>query len=112
MNIKYLPLLLCLVFLIPNIHANEFEWSEEDVAVWNKAIKRVITTPPCCGACPLLRMSDGKKIYDYLSNKNSTPEGAELFKKYDDKILEAVKFFDPERSEDWTKLFQLKENKP
>lgn len=90
----------------------EFDWSTEDRAVWNKAIKRVITTPPCCGACPLLRMEDGNKIYGYLTQQNPTPEGRELFEKYDEKILEAVKYFDPGRSHVWTQRFIKKENRP
>ena len=112
MNIGKFPVLLFSIFLSVSISkASDFDWSTKDKEVWNKAIKRVITTPPCCGACPILRMEDGHKIYGYLTDRESIPEGKSLFEKYNEKILEAVKYFDPDRSQAWTQLFIKKEKK-
>ncbi len=102
---------ICLVLLALLIHSPRAlfsqggDWSSEDRAIWNKAVKRVVTTPPCCGACSVLRMDDAKKIYSYVTNNQITPEGAALFEKHKEAILAAVKYYDQQRYQAWSQRF-------
>lgn len=103
---------LAMILLTSSISfAQRTEWSAEDKAIWNKAVKRVVTTPPCCGACAVLRMDDAKKIYGFVTRDAVTPEGAELFERHKKTILDAVKFFDKDRYGAWEKLFIKKGDK-
>lgn len=110
LRLNRLSLIFLSLLTLP-LFAQSSEWSKEDRAVWNKAVKRVVTTPPCCGACAVLRMDDAKKIYGYITHDDITSDGAELFERHKETILEAVKFFDQERYGAWTKLFLKKEEK-
>ena len=42
------------------------DWTTEDKETWKKAIERVVTTPPCCGACSVLEMREGRKAYPHV----------------------------------------------
>lgn len=97
------------LFVASVSHAENTPLTVLDKETWNKAIKRVITTPPCCGACPVLKMEDGRLIFDYLSGKSESPHGRMLFEENKEKILDAVKYFDASRYEIWSKLFLDKE---
>ena len=101
--------LVAAILFAAALQAGEFDGSRIDSGVWNRAIKRVITTPPCCGACPVLRMKDGSKIYGYVTGKDPNAEGRNLFEKHKDKILEAVKFIDPEEYGKWSNAAPAKE---
>lgn len=77
------------------------EWSVEDKETWKKAVKRVVTTPPCCGACPVLSMRDGRKAYQYVAGENKSDDGAKIYQEHEKKFLEAFQFLNPSRYHHW-----------
>lgn len=77
------------------------EWTTEDKEIWKKAVKRVVTTPPCCGACSVLSMNEGRKAYRYVTGEEKSAEGGKIYSEHKNRILEAFHYFNPERFEHW-----------
>jgi hypothetical protein len=86
------------------------EWTAEDRETWKKAVKRVVTTPPCCGACAVVSISDGRKAYKYIAGEEKSEEGAEIYKEHDKRFLEAFQFLNPSRYQHWFGKKQKEKN--
>ena len=77
------------------------DWTAEDKETWKKAVKKVVTTPPCCGACSVLSMSEGRKAYKYVVGEEKTDEGEKVYKEHEKRLLDAFKYFNPSRYQHW-----------
>lgn len=87
------------------------EWTAEDKETWKKAVKRVVTTPPCCGACPVLSIREGRKAYQHVTGENKSDDGAKIYQEHEKKFLEAFQFLNPSRYHHWFGNRQKGENK-
>ncbi len=76
-------------------------WSPEDMETWKKAVKRVVTTPPCCGACSVLSMNEGRKAYKYISGEDKSDDAQKIYKDHEKKLLDAFRYFNPNRYQYW-----------
>lgn len=83
------------------LRASAQDWSPEDKETWKKAVKRVVTTPPCCGACSVLSMNDGRKAYKYVAGEEKSDEGQKIYKEHEKKLLDAFRYFNPSRYQYW-----------
>lgn len=90
--------------------AADQEWTAEDKEIWKKAVKRVVTTPPCCGACSVVTMSDGRKAYKYVAGEEKSEDGAKVYKEHEKRFLEAFQFLNPARYQHWFGKNQKEEN--
>ena len=81
--------------------ASARQWTSEDKEIWKKAVKRVVTTPPCCGACSVLSMNEGREAYRYITGEDNSPEAEKAYKDHEKKFLEAFRYFNPSRYEYW-----------
>jgi hypothetical protein len=77
------------------------DWTAEDKEVWKKAVKRVVTTPPCCGACSLLGMNEGRKAYKHITGEDRSSEAEKIYNDHEKKLVEAFRYFNPSRYEYW-----------
>lgn len=77
------------------------DWTAEDKETWKKAVKRVVTTPPCCGACSVLSMNEGRKAYKYVAGEERSEEGEKVYKEHEKRLLEAFQFLNPIRYQYW-----------
>jgi hypothetical protein len=77
------------------------DWTNEDKETWKKAVKRVVTTPPCCGACSVLEIREGRQAYKYITGEDSSKEAEKIYKDHETKLLEAFRYFNPSRYEYW-----------
>ena len=76
-------------------------WTEQDKEIWKKAVKRVVTTPPCCGACGILSMDEGRQAYRYVLGEDLSPEAEKIYRDNEKKLKEAFRYFSPDRYEHW-----------
>lgn len=76
-------------------------WTAPDKDLWKKSVKRVVTTPPCCGACGVLSMDDGRTVYRYILGEDTSGSAAALYRANERKLMDAFRFFSPERYEHW-----------
>src|SRR5690348_8355996 len=86
--------LVIVLFLTSGIclRASAQDWTNEDKETWKKAVKRVVTTPPCCGACSVLSMKEGRAAYKYISGEEKTEEGAKVYKEHEKRLLESFQY--------------------
>lgn len=102
MRLKSVMTLLAVFFFAQAcVSANAQNWTEEDKTTWKKAIKRVVTTPPCCGACSVLGMIEGRQAYRYVLGEDTSAESKKIYIEHEKRILEAFKYFNPERYHYW-----------
>jgi formate dehydrogenase assembly factor FdhD len=83
------------------VNAQGQAWTDEDKQIWKKAVKRVVTTPPCCGACSVLSMQEGRQAYKYAIGEEKTPEAEKIYKDHEIKLMDAFRYFNPERYDYW-----------
>jgi hypothetical protein len=81
--------------------ATTMNWTPDDKEIWKKAVKRVVTTPPCCGACSLLSMNEGRKAYKYVIGEEQSEEAKKAYMDHEQKLLEAFRYFNPARYDFW-----------
>lgn len=83
------------------LHASVQEWTSEDKETWKKAVKRVVTTPPCCGACSVLSMKEGRLAYRFAVGEDTSQEAEKVYKDHETKLLDAFRIFNPSRYDYW-----------
>lgn len=77
------------------------DWTSEDKETWKKAVKRVVTTPPCCGACSVLSMKEGRLAYRFAVGEDTSQEAEKVYKDHETKLKDAFRIFNPSRYEYW-----------
>ena len=110
---KFFPRILCAIVILilhAGLGAAANNWTSEDKETWKKAVKRVVTTPPCCGACPIVSMKDGREVYRHVAGDGNSEEGAKIYKEHEKRFLEAFQFLNPSRYQHWFGKKQKEEN--
>jgi hypothetical protein len=77
------------------------DWTLEDKETWKKAVKRVVTTPPCCGACSILSIEEGRKAYRYITGEDQSKDAEKIYQDHEKKLLDAFHTFNPSRYAYW-----------
>lgn len=95
--------MVVIVFLTSGIclRASAQDWTNEDKETWKKAVKRVVTTPPCCGACSVLSMKEGRQAYRFAVGEDTSQEAEKVYKDHETKLKDAFRIFNPSRYEYW-----------